>query len=457
MENINFNHIHFIGIGGIGMSGIAEILLALGYEISGSDAKSSSVTQRLGERGARIIIGQKAENVDSSIDLIVRSTAIKEDNPEIQAALSLNIPIIHRAEMLAFLMMDKKAICIAGAHGKTTTSSMIALLLDSCGIDPTIIIGGELKQIGSNAKYGNSDYLVAEADESDASFLKLSPWMKIITNIEEDHLDHYKDLAEIQATFIEFIQKSDGHGIGIYCLDCPEVAEVMKYEKGQSITYGFHENAQYQARNWRHDGDNRADIYENGVYLGELVLQVPGKHNMTNGLAAVTVGRYFNLDFAQISQCLAQFSGAKRRFQLIGEAGNIKVIDDYAHHPTEIQATIEAARSNHSGRLLVAFQPHRYSRTKFLAKNFAQSLRQADKVFLTEVYSAGEDISLGAESDVILTEMSKDTEAVFVKQSELNQMILKEIKSGDMVLMLGAGSIWQNAAELAELLKKHTE
>ena len=281
--------------------------------------------------------------------------------------------------------------------------------------------------------------------------------MKIITNIEEDHLDHYKDLAEIQATFIEFIQKSDGHGIGIYCLDCPEVAEVMKYEKGQSITYGFHENAQYQARNWRHDGDNRADIYENGVYLGELVLQVPGKHNMTNGLAAVTVGRYFNLDFAQISQCLAQFSGAKRRFQLIGEAGNIKVIDDYAHHPTEIQATIEAARSNHSGRLLVAFQPHRYSRTKFLAKNFAQSLRQADKVFLTEVYSAGEDISLGAESDVILTEMSKDTEAVFVKQSELNQMILKEVKSGDMVLMLGAGSIWQNAAELAELLKKHTE
>lgn len=453
MENINFNRVHFVGIGGIGMSGIAEIMLDLGYQISGSDTKESDVTRRLASKGAVIFIGQNADNITSNIDLVVRSTAIRDQNPEIVKAMALEIPIIHRADMLSFLMLDKKAICIAGSHGKTTTSSMIALMLELNQMDPTIIVGGEISQLGSNARLGNSDLIVAEADESDRSFLKLSPWMSIITNIEEDHLDHYIDLDEIRDVFAQFISKSGEKGVGIFCSDCSEVLKIMDFAKGEKITYGFNDEAVYQARNWRHDNLNCADVYEKGQFLGEIVLNVPGKHNISNALAAVAVGRYLGLSFEKIAKSLLVFTGAKRRFQLIGEVNGIKVIDDYAHHPTEIKVTLEAARSGHKGRIVVAFQPHRYSRTKFLAKDFASSLLSADKIFLTEVYSAGEELNEGAESGIILDYLPEDKGVVLLERCKLTDALAKEVKSGDMVLILGAGSIWQNAQELVDRLQ----
>lgn len=454
MEKSGFNHVYFIGIGGIGMSAVAEILLELGFRVSGSDAKSSEVTERLSEKGAKIHIGQKAENVTADIDIVVHSTAIKGDNPEILQARALNLPILHRSEMLAFLTESSKAICVAGAHGKTTTSSMIALMLESAGLRPTIIVGGDIEQIGGNAKYGGGDYLVAEADESDGTFLRLHPWMTVVTNIEEDHLDHYKDLAEIKAAFGDFVALSGAQGVGIFCLDCLDVQDIISKAQGETITYGFNEKADIRAQNWhQEEALNKADIYYKGEYAGQIALNVPGKHNITNALAAVAVGFRVGLSFNQIAQGLACFTGAKRRFQLIGEVGGIKVVDDYAHHPTEIRATLEAARSRHSGRIIAVFQPHRYSRTKFLAPAFAESFAHADKVVLTDVYSAGEKMDDGAPTEIILEQMPLDKDARILHKEEVNQWLLQEVRPGDLVLMLGAGNIWVNGVQLVEDLQ----
>lgn len=454
MKNISFNHVYFIGIGGIGMSAIAEVLLELGYQVSGSDAKSSEVTERLAGKGARIFIGQNSQNITDDIDIIVRSTAIKADNVEIMQAEALDLPIWHRSQMLAFLMLEQKAICVAGAHGKTTTSSMIALMLELTHKDPTVVVGGDIAQIGGNAKYGNGDYLVAEADESDGSFLRLYPWMTIVTNIEEDHLDHYKDLAEIKEAFAEFVAMPGAEGIGIFCTDCADVREVLHHASGQTITYGFNETAQLRASDWRQEGwENKAEIYDGGQHLGTLTIQVPGKHNMTNALAAVAAGLYIGLSFEAIADSLRQFTGAKRRFQVIGDVAGIKVVDDYAHHPTEIRATLEAARSGHNGRIVAVFQPHRYSRTKFLAKAFAESFADADKVVLTEVYSAGENMADGAPTEIILEQMPLGKDACIVHKEEINQWLLQEVQPGDLVLMLGAGNIWTNAVRLVKDLQ----
>ena len=454
MEKMNFNHVYFIGIGGIGMSAVADILLELGYQVSGSDAKSSNVTERLSAKGAEIHIGQKAENITPAIDVVVHSTAIKADNPEILQAQALGLPIMHRSEMLAFLTMASKSICVAGAHGKTTTSSMIALMMELAELEPTIVVGGDIEQIGGNAKYGRGDYLVAEADESDGTFLRLHPWMTIVTNIEEDHLDHYKDLAEIKEAFSAFVALPGEQGVGVFCLDCPDVWDILASAQGTVITYGFHAEADIRADNWRQEaGLNKADVYRQGERLGQLTLNVPGKHNMTNALAAVAAGLTVGLTFEQIAEGLAQFTGAKRRFQVVGQVKGITVVDDYAHHPTEIRATLEAARSGHTGRIIAVFQPHRYSRTKFLAPAFAESFAHADKVVLTEVYSAGENMTDGAPTEIILEQMPPEKDACIVKKEDVNAWLLQEVQPGDLVLMLGAGNIWINAAQLVEDLQ----
>jgi UDP-N-acetylmuramate--alanine ligase len=452
LREIKQKHIYFMGIGGIGMSGIAEILLDFGYQISGSDIRVSNVTERLQKKGAVIYIGQRAENITADIDAVVRSSAIRETNPELIRAKELGIEILHRSQMLATLMEDKRAICVAGAHGKTTTSSMIALMLELANMAPTIVVGGEISQIGSNAKSGRSDILVAEADESDGSFLNLLPWMAVITNVEEDHLDHYQDLDEIREAFVAFIQKTGPNGVAILNCDCPETRNMAALAPGKVIYYGFADDAQIQARNWHYEqGMNVADVYQDGQLLGTLQLQVPGQHNISNGLAAIAAGLELGMSFADMAAGLAQFGGARRRFQLLGAVHDIQIIDDYAHHPTEIAATIQAARGVHKGRLVAVFQPHRYSRTKFLADKFAESFQLADEVILTDVYAAGEDLSEGAESQVIFDCMKQS--AQLVHRENLNAFLLNFVQPGDMVLMMGAGNIWQNSMQLVEDLK----
>lgn len=441
-----------MGIGGIGMSGIAEILLDFGYRISGSDIKVSNVTERLQKKGAVIYIGQKAENISDDIDIVVRSSAIRENNPELIRTKELGIAMLHRSQMLAHLMEDKRAVCVAGAHGKTTTSSMIALMMELAEKDPTVVVGGEIYQIGSNAKSGKGDILVAEADESDGSFLNLLPWMAIITNVEEDHLDHYKNLDAIREAFQAFIQKTGERGVTVLNYDCEETRKLATQVPGKLITYGFADDAQLQSRNWRYEqGINMADVYLNGELLGVMRLHVPGRHNISNGLAAVAAGLEIGMTFDEIAAGLVQFGGARRRFQLLGNVHNIQIIDDYAHHPTEIAATIQAARGVHEGRLVAVFQPHRYSRTKFLADKFAESFQLADEVILTDVYSAGEALSEGAESTAIIEHMTQS--AQMVHREKLNSFLLDFVRAGDMVLMMGAGNIWQNSMQLVEDLK----
>ena len=453
MQGNEVKHIYFMGIGGIGMSGIAEILLDFGYRVSGSDIKVSNVTERLQKKGAEIYIGQRAENITADIDYAVRSTAIRETNEEYMRVKELGLPVLHRSQMLAKLMEEKKAICVAGAHGKTTTSSMISLAMELAGKDPTIVVGGEIAQIGSNAKSGNGDYLVAEADESDGSFLNLHPWMTVITNVEEDHLDHYQDLDAIRNAFIDFVKLPGDSGVAVLNYDCPETRQLAQYAAGKVVSYGMADDAQVRGANVRQEqGESLVDVYQHGQLLGTLRLHVPGMHNISNALAAVAAGLEIGMTFDELAAGLKEFGGARRRFQLLGVVQNIQIIDDYAHHPTEVVATIEAAKGVHDGRVVAVFQPHRYSRTKFLAEKFAEAFDAADEVVLTDVYAAGEDLSEGAESDIIAQHMQRP--AHLVVREQLNKFLQGFVKPGDMVLMMGAGNIWQNSIQLVEDLKQ---
>lgn len=453
LQGNEVKHIYFMGIGGIGMSGIAEILLDFGYRVSGSDIKVSNVTERLQKKGAEIYIGQRAENITADIDYAVRSTAIRETNEEYMRVKELGLPVLHRSQMLAKLMEEKKAICVAGAHGKTTTSSMISLAMELAGKDPTIVVGGEIAQIGSNAKSGNGDYLVAEADESDGSFLNLHPWMTVITNVEEDHLDHYQDLEAIRNAFIDFVKLPGESGVAVLNYDCPETRQLAQYATGKVVSYGMADDAQVRGANVRQEqGESLVDVYQHGQLLGTLRLHVPGMHNISNALAAVAAGLEIGMTFDELAAGLKEFGGARRRFQLLGVVQNIQIIDDYAHHPTEVAATIEAAKGVHDGRVVAVFQPHRYSRTKFLAEKFAEAFDAADEVVLTDVYAAGEDLSEGAESDIIAQHMQRP--AHLVAREQLNKFLQGFVKPGDMVLMMGAGNIWQNSIQLVEDLKQ---
>ncbi len=459
MDNqVKYKHVHFIGIGGIGMSAIAEVMLERGFKISGSDLNESDQVQMLRGRGATINIPQKAENITDDIDLVVRSTAIRENNVEFQAAREKGIPVVHRSEMLGYLMQDQKAICVAGSHGKTTTSSMIALCFEKNGLDPTIVVGGVISDIGSNAKNGKGEWFVAEADESDGSFINLLPWYTVITNIEEDHLDHYKDIDEIRTTFKQFLHKTNPQGRCLLNADCEESFSIAAQSPVPMKTYGFHERSQYRIMNHKQVGmKNEADIYNGDNFIGHLELNVPGKHNISNATAAIVVGLDAGLTFEQIAATLKAYKGTRRRFQHQGTVNNIAVYDDYAHHPTEIAATLEAARAAHNGRIVAVFQPHRYSRTQFLAKEFARSLSQADAVVLLDVFPAGEAPIEGVSSQLIADSVDAEKHAQVVNDEYLTSGFINTLQEGDLVLVLGAGSVWKQAPLIVKALEEKYE
>ncbi|MBL8203327.1 MAG: UDP-N-acetylmuramate--L-alanine ligase [Blastocatellia bacterium] len=447
-----FQHIHFVGIGGIGMSGIAEVLLNLGYRVSGSDVKRTAITDRLEKLGGIICEGHAATNIDGA-NVIVTSTAVRSDNPEVVEAVRKQIPVIPRAEMLAELMRLKYGIAIAGSHGKTTTTSMTAFVLTQGGLDPTVVVGGRLNAWGSNAKLGKGDFILVEADESDKSFLKLSPTIAVVTNIDREHLDFYKDLDEIKDHFIQFVNKVPFYGAVIICLDDPNVQAIIPNITRRMITYGMTAQADISASQVEvmHDRFGSAfNVKYRGQDLGRVRLNVPGMHNVSNALAAVSIGLDLELSFEIIASALETFRGAERRFQIKGEhPDNILVIDDYGHHPTEIRATLAAAKS--SGRRLVTlFQPHRYTRTAALREDFARSFYDADVVLLTDIYAASEEPIEGITAQALAEDIERfgHRNVRYIGSVEQGAKAIADVvQPNDLVLTLGAGSVWKAGEE----------
>lgn len=446
---IRLQRIHFVGIGGTGMSGIAEILLTLGYRVSGSDVKASPVTKRLASLGARVVIGHRSENVGEA-DAVVVSTAIGRENPEVRLARDRGIPVVPRAEMLAELMRLKYGIAIAGTHGKTTTTSMTAMVLTEGGLDPTVIIGGRLEQLGSGAKRGSGDYFVAEADESDGSFLKLSPTVSVVTNIDDDHLDYYGDMGRLTSTFHEFINRVPFYGFSVICADDPRLRGLAAMSSRRMVTYGVGGDAEIRADGIEMPGAGSAyTLVRRSEPLGCVTLSVFGRHNVANSLAAAAVGLELGIAPEKVIRGLGQFTGVDRRMQLKGEmtaadGGTARVFDDYGHHPTELTATIAAARQfNAGGRVLVVFQPHRFSRTALLYDKFATALSAADVVYLLPIYSAGEAPREGVTSQLIADALVLKGCTTFraIAMQDAQGEIASEIRGGDVVITLGAGDV----------------
>ncbi len=449
--------IHFVGIGGIGMSGIAEVLLNLGYKVSGSDLRDSDTTERLRTLGGEIRIGHAAENL-TNVDVVVTSTAVQNDNPEVLEAKLRMIPVIPRAEMLAELMRMKYGIAIAGTHGKTTTTSMVATVLTHAGIDPTIVIGGKLNTLGSNAKLGKGEYLVAEADESDGSFLKLSPSIAVVTNIDADHLDYYEGgIEQIKDTFVEFINKIPFYGLAILCLEDRNIAEIIPRIKKRFMTYGLSSQADLRATHIKLEGfQTTFTAHYKGYRLGDISFKMPGAHNVLNALACTAVALELDLSFDKIQEGFSQFGGVGRRFTVKGDKNGIMVVDDYGHHPAEIRATLAAARNGWpERRLVVAFQPHRYSRTKELFNEFVTCFYDADVLVITDIYAASErpiqNVSAELLSDEIRRHGQRDVTYI-ADRTRLPEHLAGCIKEGDIVITLGAGNIWQAAEELVRIL-----
>ena len=451
------NRIHMVGIGGTGMCGIAEVLLNLGYQVSGSDLQENEATIRLRNLGAQIFIGHSADNLKEA-DVVVISSAVKEDNVEVARAKALKIPVIPRAEMLAELMRMKYGIAVAGAHGKTTTTSMTAQVLEAGGYDPTIIVGGRLNTVGSNAKLGEGDFIVAEADESDRSFLYLSPFIAVLTNIDEEHLDQYGTLNEIKKTFVYFANKVPFYCPVILCLDDLNLRSIMPQIERKVITYGFSPEADIQARDFEFDGFSSYSIlYVHGQKAGRLELNVPGQHNILNALAATAVGLDLDIEMQTILQALEDYSGTGRRFELKRVVNDIMIIEDYAHHPTEIKATLQAARTGWKRRLVVAFQPHRFSRLARLQREFTTAFRQADLLFLTEIYPAGEKPIPGVSGRNLFEEIWRSGQTNVWFEPELDKLpalLANELRPGDMLLVLGAGHINRIIPEVIKILEK---
>jgi len=457
-------HIHFVGIGGAGMSGIAEVLLNQGYTISGSDLGDSAVTRRLTELGARVHLGHQANHIDGA-DAIVTSTAVKEDNPEVVAAHAKLLPVVPRAVMLAELMRMKKGSAIAGTHGKTTTTSLVASVLAAAHLDPTFVIGGKLNSAGVNAQLGSGEYIVVEADESDASFLNLLPVMAVVTNIDADHMDTYgHDFGRLKQAFVDFLHHMPFYGAAVVCVDDPAVRSLLPQIARPITSYGLSPDAQVRAVDVRAvDGQMHFTVLrKNGVELPPLpvVLNLPGVHNVLNALAAIGVAVELGVDDAAVVQALANFKGVGRRFQRYGEAalpqgGVCTIVDDYGHHPVEMAATIAAARGAFPGRRLVlAFQPHRYSRTRDCFEDFIKVMGQADAVLLAEVYAAGEAPLVAADSRSLARAMrvAGQVEPVFVDEIEhMAAAIVRNARDGDVVLCMGAGSIGAVAAQVMAL------
>jgi UDP-N-acetylmuramate--alanine ligase len=450
-------HIHFVGIGGIGMSGIAELLLNLGYGVSGSDLKQSDITRRLQSLGGRIYQGHNGAWVGNA-DVVVISSAVKENNPEVLAAREAFIPVIPRAEMLAELMRLKKyGIAVAGSHGKTSTTSLVGWLLAEAGLDPTVVIGGKVNSLGTNAKLGEGEFLVAEADESDGSFLQLSPVIDVVTNIDLEHLDYYKDIDEIKEVFLLFINKIPFYGAAVLCLDDDNVASLLPRIKKRVITYGLATQADIRARQLRAEGLTTSfEVCRGSEVLGEIMINSPGRHNVLNSLAAVAVGLELEIPFAKITTALATFTGVQRRLQIKGEARGITVIDDYGHHPTEIKATLAAIRSAWPNRrLLVMFQPHRYTRTKGLFKEFCTAFHDADILILTEIYPASENPIEGVTAENLMIGIKEHGQRqVYLAAGvdDLAGVAQPMLEDGDIVLTLGAGDILRAGEQLISAL-----
>ena len=450
------HRIHFIGIGGAGMSGIAEVMLTMGYQVSGSDLKISDVTDRLLRLGGRVFPGHHPSNV-AGAQVVVYSSAVKPDNPELKAARDAGIPVIGRAEMLAELMRMKYGVAVGGSHGKTTTTSMIAAVLARGGLDPTIVVGGRLHALGSNARLGHGSFLVAEADESDGSFLRLNPAVCVITNIDREHLDHYPDLDAVRQAFVYFANRVPFYGVTLLCVDDEQVRQILPLVTKRTLLYGTRPEAELKAS--RIDlipHGSRFMVQAAGRDLGIIELQLPGVHNVLNALAAVAVGLEVEVAFEQIQEALAGFRGVSRRFETRGEAHGVRVVDDYGHHPTEIAATLAAARGL-GGRLLVLFQPHRFTRTASLRHEFGGCFGDADRVWVLDVYPAGEPPIPGA-SGKSLVESAHERGNLKVEYapdpSVAAAAIAAEARPGDTVITLGAGDVWKLGDEILSRLRR---
>lgn len=451
-----YRHIHFVGIGGAGMSGIAEVLHNMGYLVTGSDIKASETTRHLEGLGIRVAIGHRPEQVQGA-DVVVRSSAVGPENPEVAAARQQLIPVIPRAEMLAELMRLKYGVAVAGTHGKTTTTSMVATVLTKGGLDPTVVIGGRLGSLGANAKLGQGDFLVAEADESDGSFLRLSPSIAVVTTIDAEHLDYYRDLEHIRETFLHFINKVPFYGLAVLCLDQENIQALLPRVEKRFITYGLRSQADITAKEIHLQGmGSEFVLVVHQEPLGKFRLRVPGVHNVNNALAAVAVGLDLELDLAAIRKALEDFTGVDRRFQIKGEARGVLVVDDYAHHPAEIQATLNAAKDGFGRRVVAVFQPHRYTRTKLLLREFWTAFYQADLLVVTEIYPAGEPIIPGVGGRQIAdgTREHGHRNVTFIADKEaIPEFLLPELQPGDILITMGAGDIWKVGEELLRRLE----
>jgi len=451
--------LHFVGIGGIGMSGIAEILIDQGFTVTGSDRAASDNTERLASMGARIFIGHEASHVEADVDALVYSSAVQPDNPEVVEAQRRKIPVIRRAEMLAEVMRLKYGIGIAGTHGKTTTTSMVSLVLMEGGVDPTVIVGGRLHGLaGSNARLGKGEFIVVEADEYDRSFLSITPTIAVLTTLETDHLDCYRDLEDIKGAFIQFANKVPFYGFVVLCLDEPALQDIMPRIKKKIITYGLNGQADLQAVEITHrQNATTFVVLQEGKELGEIHLQIPGRHNVQNALAAIAVGLELKVSFEQVKKGIEKFTGVFRRWEVKAEIDGITVVDDYAHHPTEIRATLAGAKAGWRRRVVCVFQPHLYSRTRDFYDEFGRSFFNADVLVLTDVYPAREEPIQGVSGELIANaakEFGHKSVYYVPEKKSVPAFLMKTAQKGDIVITMGAGDIWKYGEEFIAQLRK---
>jgi UDP-N-acetylmuramate--alanine ligase len=448
--------IHFVGIGGIGMSGIAEVLVNLGYKVTGSDLRDSQATERLRKLGATVVVGHRVENI-AGADVVVTSTAVGRENVEAEAARQAMIPVIPRAEMLAELMRMKYSVAIAGSHGKTSTTSMVAHVLSRAGLDPTVVIGGRLDILGSNAKLGSGDLMVAEADESDGTFLKLTPTIAVVTNIDSEHLDFYGDMGKMETAFLRFINQVPFYGTAILCLDEPRLQDLIPQAKRRVVTFGLSAQADVAGEDLKLvELTSTFTVRHQERKLGSITLRRPGRHNVLNALAAVSVGLDLEVPFERIREGLENFRGVDRRMQIIGEAGGVLVMDDYGHHPTEIQATLAAVKDGWRRRTVVVFQPHRYSRVNLLREDFFHSFINADELVITDIYPAGEQPIEGVDGAMLLDGIRRHGQKqlhLVNTVDEVAPFLEQRVGQGDLVITLGAGDVHRAGRELLARIK----
>jgi UDP-N-acetylmuramate--alanine ligase len=457
-------HVHFIGVGGIGMSGLAEILRTMDFDVSGSDMKASDVTRRLETLGVKVHVGHKADNVHGA-DVVVHSSAIAQNNPELARARAMEIPAISRGEMLAELMRVKYCVTIAGSHGKTTTTSLVATVLRHAGLDPTVVVGGKVNALGSNARLGAGDLFVAEADESDGSFLRLNPTVAIVTNIDAEHLDHYGTHENVKDAFVQFVNQVPFYGLCVMCIDHPHVQAILPRVQRRHVTYGTSRQADYAARDIRFEGvETYFDAYRKNEPLGEYMVRMPGAHNVQNALAVLAAADELEVPLNVVRDAMAQFHGVQRRFTILGQPviekngkkGDVMIVDDYGHHPAEIEATLDAAQKSFDRRVVVAFQPHRYTRTHALFDEFTRAFNGADVLVITDVYAAGEKPIDGATGEALAAAIhAHGHHAVRYVQDKKNvkDALVEIVEPGDLVIALGAGDINASARDLLTTLE----